>query len=104
VRAQYADQHPDLLREIDQNMTKLDGILDNLDQKLADSLAKAHGAANPDAKANELKNAKTILAGYIKYVKSEPLIAHIDANPFGVKTDLKKTLTESLTHMAQAIG
>jgi hypothetical protein len=32
------------------------------------------------------------------------LIEHIDANPFGVKTNLKAVLTNSLTHMAKAIG
>jgi hypothetical protein len=42
---------------------------------------------------------------YIKFVKTEePLLAHIDSNPFGVETNLHKTLTEKLTHMAQAIG
>ena len=104
VLAQYAHEHPDLLKEIDQNLVKLDGVLDKLDHRLADSLAKAHQAKDDAARSAELKNAKVILADYIKYVKSEPLIAHIDANPFGVNTNLKKVLSESLTHMAQSIG
>jgi hypothetical protein len=37
-------------------------------------------------------------------VKSEPLIAHIEKNPFGVDTQVKKVLIDALTHMAQAIG
>jgi hypothetical protein len=32
------------------------------------------------------------------------MIAHIDANPFGLQTNLKKILSDSLTHMAQSIG
>jgi peptidoglycan hydrolase-like protein with peptidoglycan-binding domain len=104
VRGEYAHEHPDLLKEIDDNMEKLDGILDKLDHRLADSLAKAHAAKDDAARKAELKNSKTILTDYIKYVKSEPLIAHIDSNPFGVQTNLKKVLTDSLTHMAQAIG
>jgi peptidoglycan hydrolase-like protein with peptidoglycan-binding domain len=104
VRAQYANEHPDLLKEIDENMEKLDAIMDKLDHKLADSLTKAQAAADEAARKAELKTSKTILADYIKYVKSEPLIAHIDANPFGVATNLKKVLTDSLTHMAQSIG
>jgi peptidoglycan hydrolase-like protein with peptidoglycan-binding domain len=104
VLAQYAHEHPDLLKEIDENLQKLDGVLDKLDHRLADSLAKAHQAKDDAARSAELKNAKVILADYIKYVKSEPLIAHIDANPFGVNTNLKKVLSESLTHMAQSIG
>ena len=52
----------------------------------------------------ELQNAKVILADYIRYVKTEPLVGHIDANPFGVDTKLRHVLTESLTHMAKSIG
>jgi hypothetical protein len=36
-------------------------------------------------------------------VKTEPLIAHVDANPW-VNVDLKKTLVDTMTHMAQSIG
>ena len=57
-----------------------------------------------NAPSDELGVAKAILAEYIKYVKSEPLIEHIDANPFGVKTGLKAALAGSLTHLAQSIG
>lgn len=104
IRREFADEGDDLLADIEENMNKLDGILDNLDQKLSDSLAKAHEANTPAARKSELSQAKMILAKYIKYVKAEPLIDHIDHNPFGVATNLKRTLIEKLTHMAQAIG
>ena len=51
-----------------------------------------------------LKNAKAILTQYIGYVKSEPLVAHMDQNPFGVKTDLRALLAGGLTDAAKAIG
>jgi hypothetical protein len=63
----------------------------------------ANAAKDEAARKAELKNAKAILADYIQYVKSEPLIAHIDTNPW-VKVDLKKTLVDTITHMAQSIG
>jgi hypothetical protein len=103
VRGHYAHEHPDLVKEIDANLEKLDGITDKLDHRIADTLAKAHAAKDEAARKMELKNAKVILADYIKYVKSEPLIAHIDSNPW-VKVDLKKTLVDTMTHMAQSIG
>jgi tRNA A37 methylthiotransferase MiaB len=84
---------------------KLDVILERLDHRLAESLARAHGAAGDEAtRKNELKAAKTILSEYLSYVKSEPLISQIDANPFGVQTHLRQVLSDSLTHLAQAIG
>src|SRR5207249_4832230 len=103
VKAHYAHEHPGLLKEIDKNLAKLDAIIGKLDHRIADSLAKAHAAKDEAARKGELKNAKGILADYIKYVKSEPLIAHVDSNPW-VKIDLRRTLVETITHMAQAIG
>jgi hypothetical protein len=103
VRGHYAHEHPDLVKEIDSNLEKLDGITDKLDHRIADTLAKAHAAKDEAARKLELKNAKGILAEYIKFVKTEPLIAHVDANPW-VKVDLKKTLVDTMTHMAQTMG
>jgi hypothetical protein len=37
-------------------------------------------------------------------VKSQPLIAHIDENPWKLKTDLKALLVGGLTSAAAAIG
>ncbi|MEO8427418.1 MAG: hypothetical protein ABI651_09930 [Verrucomicrobiota bacterium] len=104
IQAQYGDEQPVLIDEINENIEKMDSVLEKLDNRLADSLTKAYAAKDNDARRLELKISKAILAEYINYVKSDPLIAHIDANPFGVKTNLKAVLTGSLTHMAQAIG
>jgi hypothetical protein len=49
---------------------KLDVIIDKLDHRLADSLAKANAAEMTRRKA-ELKN-QNYLAEYINYVKSNP--------------------------------
>jgi hypothetical protein len=40
----------------------------------------------------------------VAFVKSEPLIDHIDKNPFGVNAQVKKTITSSLTHMIKSIA
>jgi|ERR1022692_108032 ribosome-associated translation inhibitor RaiA len=104
IQAQCANEEPDFVEAIEDNMEKLDTILEKLDNRLSDSLAKASAIQDAAARKAELKNSKAILSEYINYVKSEPLIAHLDANPFGVKTNLKAVLTGSLTHMAQAIG
>jgi peptidoglycan hydrolase-like protein with peptidoglycan-binding domain len=103
VIGHYAHEHPDLVKEINKGLEKLDGITERIDHRVAEALAKAHAAKDEAAKKAELKNAKTILSEYIAYVKSEPLIAHVDSNPW-VKVDLKKTLVDTITHMAQAIG
>jgi hypothetical protein len=104
IKTKYGSEDPGFREEIDKNIEKLDVIIEKLDDRLADSLAKAYASKDDLERNSELKNSKAILAQYINYVRSEPLIAHIDANPFGVKTNLKAVITGSLTHLAQAIG
>jgi hypothetical protein len=104
IRKEYADAAPMLLAGVEQSVTALDVVLDKFDHRLADVLARAHAAKDPTARAAELKAAKALLTEHIQYVKSEPLIEHIDANPFGVATNLKQKLTATFMHMAQAIG
>ncbi|MGO9261757.1 MAG: hypothetical protein ACLQU1_36460 [Bryobacteraceae bacterium] len=102
VKARYA-KHPELLKEIDKNMLKIDAILDKLDHRLADSL-KAGAAASAAARQAELRKTRTILDEYKRIVQSERLIAHIDQNPFGVKTNLKQTLMDSLKQAEQSMA
>ncbi len=104
VQAQCSDEKADVLDEINSHLLKLDRILGKLDRRLSDSLAKAGQSQDAATRNAELKNAKTIFAEYIQYVKTEPLIEHLDSNPFGVKTDIKATLSASLTQLARAIA
>lgn len=104
AKAHYAKEHPEIVREIDKGLDKLDSVLDTVDHRLADSLALAGNAKDDRARQAELKNAKAILTQYIGYVKSEPLVAHIDTNPFGVNTELRTLLAGGLTDAAKAIG
>jgi len=104
VLAHYGSEHPELLKAIEETLKKLGVILDKLDHRLADSLAAASATKDAAARAAELKNAKAILTEYIVYVKKETMIDHVDSNPFGVDTKLRKVLTDALTHMAKSIG
>src|SRR5450432_4252090 len=97
VKSHCADAHPELRQEIEKGLVKLDEVLDTVDHRLADSLASAAHAADDNARKAELKSAKAILTEYINYVKSESLVAHVDQNPFDVKTDLKGLLVAGLT-------
>lgn len=104
IKAHYAGAHPALLQEIEKGVGKLDGVLDNVDHRLADVMANAGKADGDTARKTELKNAKALLTQYINYVKTEPLIAHMDQNPFGAKMDLRSLLAQGLTDAAKAIG
>lgn len=103
VKAHYAKTHPGLLKEIEKNLLKIDAVLDKLDHKLADSL-KAGAAASEAVRHGELRKTRAILDEYKRVVQSEKLIAHIDQNPFGVRTNLKQILTDSLKQAEQSMA
>ena len=104
VLAHYKEGQPELLQEIEKGLTRLDQILAKLDHRLADSLARAAAAAEEGPRRTELTNAKTLLAEYIDYVNGEPLIAHIDDNPFGAKPDLRALLAAGLKDAGKVIA
>jgi len=104
VMDHIADEDGGFVEEVKGNLQQLDRILTTLDKRLINSLTNAAETDDPANRADALKESKAILADYIRYVRSEPLIAHLDNNPFGVKTNLKATLAASLTQLAKAIG
>ena len=104
IRQEYSNEHPTLLAEIDQNVQRVDVILEKLDARLAHTLERAGAAKDAAQRKAEVANAKAIVADYIAFVKSEPLIDHVDKNPFGVNAQLRKTITDSLTHMIKSIA
>lgn len=104
VMQTFAAEGPELVREVERNMTKLDAVFEKLDDDLAEHLQNANGAADEKTRNDELKAAKALLADHIRFVKSEPMIAHIDSNPFGVQTNLQASLMKSLRLMVEAIG
>jgi hypothetical protein len=104
IHEHYSNDRPELMDEISESLKKLDKITETLDHRLAEALQKAAAAPDEPARKAELANAKAILTGYLKYVQSEPLIAHIDNNPFGVETNIKKVLTLSLGQLAKTVS
>jgi peptidoglycan hydrolase-like protein with peptidoglycan-binding domain len=103
VRAAYGTEHPELFRAIDASMAKLNKVVDKLDTRLADALDDAYKAPGDEARIPHLKRAEGIMNEYLDYVRKEPLIDHMDDNPFGVKTSLKKVITDALKHLSQLL-
>jgi hypothetical protein len=103
VKAHYAQAAPGLTKEIDKSMQKIDATLGRLDHRLTESL-KACAAANGPARDAELKKTRILLEEYKRTVKSEQMIAHIDRNPFGVKTNLQGSLMDSLNKAEQSLA
>lgn len=79
-------------------------MMEKFDSRLEQSLSKAHESQDDAARKAELANSKKIIADYLKFMASEPLIGHLDNNPFGVSMNFKATLTASLTQLAKRVS
>ena len=104
ILQQYANEHPELLAEIDRNVQRVDVIIEKLDGRLTQTLERVNKARDSAQRKAEISTAKTILAEYVAFLKNEPLIDHIDKNPFGVDVQVRKTVTDSLTHMIKSLA
>ena len=104
INQEYANEHPEVLKEIETNVQRVDVVLEKFDTQLATILDRAYATQDPAERKTEIANAKVALADYVAFVKSEPLIGHIDNNPFGVDTQVKKTISDSLAHMIKSIA
>lgn len=104
IRSEYSSEAPHILADIEQGLARMNQITDRFDHQLAEAMDKAHQAQDDTSHRAELAKAKAILTEHIKYVQSEPMIAHVDSNPFGVETNLRKVLVTSLTQMGKVIA
>ena len=103
VRAAYGTEHEEIVTAIDDSMTKLGKVVDKLDTRLADALDAANKSQEGTTRATELKKAESVMQDYLQYVNSEPLIDHMDNNPFGVNTSLKQIIGDALSHLGELI-
>ncbi len=103
VRKAFAGEGADTVAELEQGLRALDRVFESLDDDLSELLEQAAAADGRERQA-ALARARALLTRHVQLVKTDPIIAHIDANPFGVATDLQGTLTKSLKHVIGAIG
>lgn len=95
---------PDAVSAVQRSMSKFDVILERLDGGLAASLERAQAAGTESATRAQLSLSKEQLIVCMTFVKSDPLIAQLDGNPFGVDVQARKSLSDSFARIARAIG
>jgi hypothetical protein len=82
--------------------TKVEPMLDELDDSLAEKLGQLDGANDPAQHAKLLGEAKQIIARYQAYVNGNPMIAQLDSNPF-VPVAIHKTITATLAVLSNSV-
>jgi hypothetical protein len=84
-------------------MSKVEPIMGQLDESLAEKLDEVSSNSDPATHAKLVDEAKKIIAGYESYLASEPLIASLDKNPF-VPLSIQATLTASLAALSKVVA
>jgi hypothetical protein len=82
--------------------TRVDALLNALDESLADKLDEVNRATDAVQRAQLVQQARQIMQRYESYLAGEPLIARLDANPF-VPVAIEKTLTATLAALSKAV-
>jgi hypothetical protein len=103
IRKDFADEAPEVVADIEKNLARIDQVTQRFDRTLADLLQSAAAASDDAARKAALAKARSVMTDHIKYAASEPLIALIDDNPFGVSPGIKQTLVAKLTQLSALV-
>lgn len=103
IRKEFASEGPDVVADIEKNLQKITDVTKQFEGKLADYLREAHDATDAASHNAAIKSAKAAMSEHMKYVASDPVIKLLDENPFGVPTDIKKTMADNLKQLIDAV-
>jgi hypothetical protein len=81
----------------------LSKVLARFNEGLGDTLDDVRNAATPEARAPIVAKANAIADRYLQYLDSDPLVAHVESNPFEIKVDVKNSLSTPLTRLKQQL-
>ncbi|RRS03653.1 hypothetical protein EIP75_13735 [Aquabacterium soli] len=99
----YCKGQPDLAGPATAKVRKLDTILVELDESLMDILDKALNAQTDQKRLDLHEESRAVLARYIRFVKSDPLLAGVDQNPF-VPLKTREFLLASLQALDKSLA
>ena len=103
IRKEFASEGPEVVADIEKNLSKITDVTKQFESKLADYLREAHDATDAASHNAAIKSAKAAMSEHMKYVASDPVIKLLDENPFGVPTDIKKTMADNLKQLVDAV-
>jgi hypothetical protein len=93
------DKEADLVKAF---RSRVDTVLDTLDEKLSHKLDDLNNATDSAQRAKLVQEAQRILGDYEKHVASDQTIAALDSNPF-VPLSIQKTMNATLAALSKAI-
>ena len=98
-----AAEGEDIAQGLEQQFTSaVEPVLQTLDDSLSDALSKAAAATDPAERQKQTQQAQALIAKYQQFVAGNPIISHLDKNPF-VPLAIEKTLTATITALSASV-
>jgi hypothetical protein len=95
IRQSYASESPELLAEIDKGLAQIDKAIEGFDHSIAAEMEKAHSAKDDATRRAHLQKCQDLHTKNIHFLASNPMLKHIENNPFGVQVPVVKTYAVS---------
>ena len=83
---------------------KLDRVLAGLNLGFGDKLDDLRNAATPDLQRKLAGEAGAIAKSYIKYLSDDPLVNHVEQNPYDVEVETATVLGGPLNKLQQELA
>lgn len=83
---------------------KLKKVLGNFNEGLGDTLDELRNTDSTDKRELLSKKAQAIADRYMSYLASDPLVAHVDANPFDINVEAAVRLAKPLRLLQQQLN
>jgi hypothetical protein len=99
IKQAYKSEAPELIAEIDKGLAQMDSAISSFDHSIADEMDKAHKAKDEATRHAHLEKCRALHAKNIRTLASNPMLKHIENNPFGVQIAVMKTYALSFKHI-----
>ena len=82
IRKDFGDQSPEVVADIEKNLSRIDQVCGKFDKSLADLLQSAAGASDQAARTAALTKVRAAVAAQVKWAATDPVVALLDDNPW----------------------
>lgn len=83
--------------------TKLDAVLARFNEGLGDRLDELRNAETVEARAEHASRAAATAERYLDSIANDPLVTHVEANPFQIRVAVRETLVPPLRNLLQEL-
>jgi len=102
IRKDFADQPPQVVAEIEKNLSRIDQVCGRFDKSLADLLQTAASAPDQAARNAAMTKVRTAVAAQVKWAATDPVVALLDDNPWEIPTGIKQKFAAVLGQVNEA--